>query len=172
MGNLWPIGIASSYESATRGRRVWADVAIHTKGTLWMGRGKMAFDVADTDEGILGVLRLRGFLDESNPDNPQLFDRRGTFSVELLLRGERAGVTRVKLERNLVEPGGHSPGLPRVVADVFEDEVMVVVTPGYFVVQTQEEPLTWVSVSFTSEAAATVPPTPAAPAAPAVQPAP
>jgi hypothetical protein len=162
MGNLWPIGIASSYESVTRGQRVWADVAIHTKGTLWMGRGEMAFDVADLDDGVLGVLRLRGFLDESNPYNPQLFDRRGTFSVELLLRGERAGVTRVKLERMLVEPGGHPPGLPRVVADIFEDEAKVVVTPGYFVVQTQEEPLTWLSVSFTSEAGAATPPAPAA----------
>jgi len=148
MGNLWPVGIASSYEAATRGQRVSADVAVHTKGTLWMGHGDLAFDVADLDDGVLGVLRLRGFLDESNPYNPQLFDRRGTFQVELLLRGDRAGVTRVKLERNLVEPGGTPAGLPRVVADIFEDEAQVVVTPGYFVVQTLEEPLTWLSVSL------------------------
>jgi hypothetical protein len=166
MGNLWPIGIASSYEAATRGQRVWADVAIHRQGTLWMGRGEMKFDVADTDDGVLGVLRLLGFMVESNPFNPQLFDRRGTLSLELLLRGTRAGVTRVKLERMMVESGDHPLALPRVMADIFEDEAMVVVTPTYFVVQTMEEPLTWLSVNLSSEVA---PPTPAS-AAPTDQP--
>lgn len=161
MGNLWSVGIASAYEAATRGRRVRADVAIHRDGAVWMGRGEMRFDVADLDDGTLGVLRLLGFLTESNPYNAVLFDRRGTFSVELLLRGDKAGLTRVKLERLLVEEGGHPPGIPRVVADVFEDEVQVVVTPGYFVVQTQEAPLTWVSASFSVDDAPPPAPAPA-----------
>ncbi|MEO7351591.1 MAG: hypothetical protein ABIR34_04940, partial [Marmoricola sp.] len=150
MGNLWPVSIASSYEAATQGMRVWADVAVSRRGTLWMGRAELSFDVADLDDGVLGVLRLRGFADQSNPYNPQLFDRRGTVSMELLLRGERAGVTRVKVERMLVESGGHPPGIPRVVADIFEDEGVAVVAPGHFVIQTTEEPVTWVSISLSS----------------------
>ena len=151
MGTLWPISIARHYEAATRGQRVWADVAIHRSGTLWMGRGDMSFDAAVLETGVLGVLRLRGFLDESSPYSPELFDRRGTLSLEVLLREPRAGVTRVKVERMLAESGASAAGINRVVADIFEDDAMVAVTPGYFVVQTKEEPLTWVSVSLSSE---------------------
>ena len=102
---------------------------------------------------MLGVLRLRGFLDESSPYSPELFDRRGTLSLEVLLREPRAGVTRVKVERMLGESGAGPAGINRVVADIFEDDAMTAVTPEYFVVQTKEEPLTWVSVSLSSEAA-------------------
>jgi hypothetical protein len=150
MGNLWSVSIASAYEAATRGERVWADVAINRRNTLWMGRGDLSFDVANLDDGTLGVLRLRGPLDESNPWSPELFDRSGIFSLELLLRGERAGVTRLKLERFLGEEGAGGVGIPRVVADIFDDEARVVVTPSYFVLQSVEEPGTWVSVSLTS----------------------
>lgn len=170
MGNLWPIGIASYYDAATRGQRVWADVAICKNGALWMGRGEMHFDVADTDEGVLGVLRLLGFMVESNPYNPDLFDRRGTLSLELLLRGSHAGVTRVKLERRRVEPGGHSPGIPRVEADIFDNEALVVATPTYFVVQTLEEPLTWLSVSLGSDDGPAGPPIFPTPTPPPVPP--
>ncbi|MCW2761192.1 MAG: hypothetical protein JWR85_1393 [Marmoricola sp.] len=166
MGNLWPVSIASSYEAATQGLRVWADVAISKQGTLWMGRGDLSFDVANLDDGVLGVLRLRGFLDESNPYNPELFDRRGTLSLELLLRGSRAGVTRVKVERMLAESGGSPAGINRVVADIFDDEVEAVVSPAHFVVQTKEEPVTWVSVSLSCAAL----PTPAVPPVPSAQP--
>lgn len=148
MGNLWPVSIASAYESATRGERVWADVAINRHGALWMGRGDLSFDIANLDDGTLGVLRLRGPLDESNPWSPQLFDRSGIFSLELLLRGDRAGVTRLKLERFLGEEGAGHVGIPRVVADIFEDDALAVVTPGYFVLQSVEAPGTWVSVSL------------------------